>query len=54
MGPKGRPDTKTNWSTDCQPHDELQLQVKKKHFGHCSQSVQLVSISTPAVIIIIV
>jgi hypothetical protein len=26
MGPKGRPDTKTNWSTDCRLQDELQLQ----------------------------
>jgi hypothetical protein len=25
MGPKGEPDTKTNWSTDCRPQDELQL-----------------------------
>jgi hypothetical protein len=23
MGPKGRPDTKTNWSTVCQPQEEL-------------------------------
>jgi hypothetical protein len=26
MGPKGRPDTKTNWSTVRRPQDELQLQ----------------------------
>jgi hypothetical protein len=25
MGPKGRPDTKTNWSTVCRPQEELQL-----------------------------
>jgi hypothetical protein len=23
MGPKGRPDTKTNWSTDCRPQEGL-------------------------------
>jgi hypothetical protein len=23
MGPKGRPDTQTNWSTDCWPQEEL-------------------------------
>jgi hypothetical protein len=27
MGPKGDPDTKTNWSTDCRPQDEHQLQL---------------------------
>jgi hypothetical protein len=27
MGPKGRPDTQTNWSTDCRPQEELQLRV---------------------------
>jgi hypothetical protein len=26
MSPKGGPDTKTNWSTDCRQQDELQLQ----------------------------
>jgi hypothetical protein len=26
MGSKGEPDTKTNWSTDCRPQDELQTQ----------------------------
>jgi hypothetical protein len=26
MGPKGEPDTKTNWSTGCRPQDELQHQ----------------------------
>jgi hypothetical protein len=26
MGPKGEPDTKTNWSTDRRVQDELQLQ----------------------------
>jgi hypothetical protein len=26
MGPKGELDTKTNWSTDRRPQDELQLQ----------------------------
>jgi hypothetical protein len=26
MGPEGRPDTKTNWSTVCRPQEELQLQ----------------------------
>jgi hypothetical protein len=25
MGPKGEPDTKTNWSTDCRPQDEIHL-----------------------------
>jgi hypothetical protein len=25
MGPKGEPDTKMNWSTDCRMQDELQL-----------------------------
>jgi hypothetical protein len=28
MGPKGVPDTKTNWSTDCLPQDEPQLLAK--------------------------
>jgi hypothetical protein len=23
MDPKGRPDTQTNWSTDCRPQDDL-------------------------------
>jgi hypothetical protein len=27
MGPKGRPDTKTNWSPDCRLQDELQLEL---------------------------
>jgi hypothetical protein len=27
MGPKGEPYTKTNWSTDCRPKDELQIQI---------------------------
>jgi hypothetical protein len=27
MGPKGRPDAKTNWSTVCWPQEELQLQL---------------------------
>jgi hypothetical protein len=25
MGPKGESDTKTNWSNDCRPQDELHL-----------------------------
>jgi hypothetical protein len=25
MGPKGRPDTQTYWSTDCRPQEEPQL-----------------------------
>jgi hypothetical protein len=25
-GPKGRPDTQTNWSTDCRPQEQLKLQ----------------------------
>jgi hypothetical protein len=27
MGPEGEPVTKTNWSTDRRPQDELQLQL---------------------------
>jgi hypothetical protein len=30
MHPKGRPDTKTNWSTDRRPQDELQLQLSRR------------------------
>jgi hypothetical protein len=28
MGPKGRADTQTNWSTACRPQEELQLQIQ--------------------------
>jgi hypothetical protein len=34
MGLKGDPDTKTNWSTDRRPQDELQLQHRNL-FGIC-------------------
>jgi hypothetical protein len=33
MGPKEEPDTETNWSTDCRPQDELQLQ-RLRLLGH--------------------
>jgi hypothetical protein len=35
MGPKGEPDTKTNWSTDCRPQDDLQFQLQL-YFQHLS------------------
>jgi hypothetical protein len=38
MGPKGRPDTKTNWSTVRRPQDELQLQLHKMLNGPQRQS----------------
>jgi hypothetical protein len=28
MGPKGRPDTQTNWSTVCRPQEELRKQTE--------------------------
>jgi hypothetical protein len=31
MGPKGVPDTKTTWSTDWLPQDELQLHLQETH-----------------------
>jgi hypothetical protein len=33
MDPKGRPDTQTNWSTDCRPQDALQLQLQSQIQG---------------------
>jgi hypothetical protein len=43
--PKGRPDTRTYWSTDCRPQEELQLQSKSCYDWRSVSQYVLVSSS---------